>query len=420
MRYPHEQIQTAGTALSGHANSLRSIASSAQGNSMAPSSLGSLASGMANVIDGHLQQVPGHISIMADTEEGHGQRLRSNATAMREADQVHAATFKDIESSMHSPPGGPKGMAPSTEGTSGRGQTALSGSTGPVGAPPSSSGQAPPPAGPPAVAGGDPSRPSWRDAINGPNNFTPDERAKINDALHKMAQDPVPGNVAGAGSLTLEQRQLMARMQKLVTIESDTPMQKAMPQGAANDYLGNITRTKDVDGWTFDPNRMGGFVARQQDGVNLHSNGDVIRGNRLDYPGTRFNLTDSNEPVYVMRFPADDLARYSTPLGAPYSDGPGMLGEHDPAVQSTADGMVSAAQSAGVSGYERTVSHWPYSGIGVTADERLGLPERVMSDGRIPDGAQMYAYDQYGNQSLVGEYDQTMGRWIDLRPSAAP
>jgi hypothetical protein len=32
----------------------------------------------------------------------------------------------------------------------------------------------------------------------------------------------------------------------------------------------------------------------------------------------------------------------------------------------------------------------------------------------------MYSYDQHGNQVLVGEYDESTGRWTDLRPGATP
>jgi hypothetical protein len=148
----------------------------------------------------------------------------------------------------------------------------------------------------------------------------------------------------------------------------------------------------------------------------------VIQGNRLDYPGTRFNPTDPNEPVYVMKFPADDPGRYQTPLGAPFSTQPGMLGEHHPDVRATATDMTAAADNAGIrsSEYRERVYPWPYSGIGVTADEHLGLPEREMSEGEIPDGAEMYSYDQYGNQVLVGRYDDVAERWVDLRSGSTP
>jgi hypothetical protein len=84
--------------------------------------------------------------------------------------------------------------------------------------------------------------------------------------------------------------------------------------------------------------------------------------------------------------------------------------------------MTGAANAAGIppNGYRQAVAHWPYSGIGVTADENLGLPEREMTYGPIPDGAQMYSYDQHGNQVLVGQYDDSAGRWTDLRPGATP
>lgn len=247
--------------------------------------------------------------------------------------------------------------------------------------------------------------------------FTPAEQAELHDALHKMAQPPKPGEVAGSGQLTPHQQELVARLQSKITIDPGTPMQKVLPAGSAADYLNNTTRAKATDGWNFDPNQVGGFVGRQQDAAGLHTPTQMIDGNRLDYPGTRFAAGDPNAPIYVMKFPATQPDRYSTPLGAPFDNGPGMLGEHDPAVQSAAQAMTGHAGAAGIpsGAYHEQVSAWPYSGIGVTAHETLGLPERVMTTGKVPDGAEMWMYDKNGNQTLVGTYDQSEGQWFDPR-----
>lgn len=382
VRYPAEHIHAAGTSIAGTAGRIREVGQQVGNVSIDSRSFGALNEEFATTAQQHVLTAQRHVEKTAKEVDAAADATHATANNYQATEQSNAKLFTDIQNNEASPitPAGPSGKAP------------------------------PPP------------EPSWRDTINDPKNFTPDEQAKIHDALHKMAQDPEPGKVAGAGALTPEQRQLMARVQKLVTIEADTPMQKAMPQGSANDYLSNVTRTKAVDGYVFDPNRVGGFVARQQDGMGLHSNGEVIQGNRLDYPGTRFNLADPNEPVYVMKFPADDPTRYQTPLGAPFSNDPGMLGEFHPDVQATAADMTAAAVGAGIdpTEFHEQVSPWPYSGIGVTADEHLGLPERQMSGGRIPPGAEMYANDQYGNQVLVGRYNAVARRWVDLRPSSTP
>jgi len=476
--YPTDDIHNTGTGITGTASAIRDVSSKVGGISIGAKDFGALNEEFAATAQQHVQTAQQHVEATAKEVDAAADATHNTANSYQATEDANAKSFNDIANENNSdgaptapsstsggggggdeptttssaapaaPPTDPTApsstapAAPPTDPTDPAATTAAPPPPPPPTDPATTAAAAPaappppppppptapsgsgggPPSSPPSGGGGTPSRPSWRDTIDDPHNFTPDEQAQIHDALHKMAQDPEPGKVAGAGALTPEQRQLLGRVQKLVTIESDTPMQKAMPQGSANDYLGNVTRTRAVDGYNFDPNQMGGFVARQQDGTNLHTNGDVIQGNRLDYPGTRFNLTDPNEPVYVMRFPAEDPSRYSTPLGAPFSDDPGMLGRGDPAVQATADDMTGAAHAAGIppDQYHQAINAWPYSGIGVTADENLGLPEREMTAGPIPDGAQMYSYDQHGNQTLVGEYDESTGRWTDLRPGATP
>ncbi len=442
VRLSADDLHSTGTGISGTASRIRAISQSVGDVSIDGKSFGALNEEFATTAQQHVLTAQQHVEATAKEVDAAADATHSTATAYQTTEENNAKLFTDIQNGQDTggsrttpssaAPAGPTDPAtPSSTSTAPGGPTAPTGEPGdpaapaapppppPPARPPSVGG---PPSDPPALGGAAPPPRSWRDEIDDPKNFTPDERAKINDALTTMAQDPVPGKVAGSGALTPEQRQLMGRVQKLVTIDPATPMQKAMPQSAASDYLGNVTRTRAVDGWNFNPNEMGGFVARQQDGTALHTNGEVIQGNRLDYPGTRFNLADPNEPVYVMRFPADDPSRYSTPLGAPYSDGPGMLGAHDPAVEATANDMTGAANAAGIppDQYHLAVNHWPYSGIGVTADAHLGLPEREMSAGPIPDGAQLYSYDQHGNQVLVGQYDEATARWTDLRPGATP
>lgn len=312
---PAEDIHRTGTGIAGTAGRIREISQSVGEISIDSKSFGALNEGFAVSAQQQVRTAQQHVAATAREVDAAAEATHSTANSYQATEETNAKRFTDIQN-------GTDGQEPPTDS-----RTTTSPQAGPAGVPP---------------------RPSWRDTINDPTNFTPAEQAQIRDALHKMAQPPEPGKVAGAGALTPEQRQLMARVHKLLTIERDTPMQKALPQGTANDYLGNVIRTTAADGWKFDPKVMGGFAARQQDGVNLRSNLDMIHGNRLDYPDTRFNLTDPNEPVYVMRFPAIDPKRYTTPFGAPYSDEPGMLGKLDPAVQATASDMTSVAESAGV------------------------------------------------------------------------
>jgi hypothetical protein len=97
-KYPHSTIQSTGSKLNGHANTLHSTASSASGTSLSSGSLGSIGSGTANALQGHIGNVPGRISQMAGTEDAHGSRLTQNSHNMQDTDDSHASTFSGIGS----------------------------------------------------------------------------------------------------------------------------------------------------------------------------------------------------------------------------------------------------------------------------------------------------------------------------------
>ena len=121
MNYPHEQIENVGSSLRGHAETLRSTASSG-GGGLPSGSLGSLAEGTTTTISSHLAGVPGQIQQMADREEGHGERLGQNAQAMLRADQDSRARLEAIQ--PVTPAAGPSGGAGGGAGGGGRGPTA--------------------------------------------------------------------------------------------------------------------------------------------------------------------------------------------------------------------------------------------------------------------------------------------------------
>jgi hypothetical protein len=229
--------------------------------------------------------------------------------------------------------------------------------------------------------------------------------------MGKMAADPRRGEVPGSGQLTQHERELMARAQTLVVIDPDTRMQKVIPPGALDRYLDGTVIPTGPD--RFDANMVGGYVARQQDATHLRTPADIIQGNRLDYENTPFR--DTSRPTHVMEFPAG-TADYTTPFGAPYAGGSGTHGNWG-VVQRAADDMITAAESQGhpPGSYQREVYKWPFSGVGVTADATMGVPERKTPYHQIPTGAQIYEYSPSGTKVLVAEYGGPVRGWKDMR-----
>ncbi|WP_236790105.1 hypothetical protein [Amycolatopsis sp. GM8] len=241
---------------------------------------------------------------------------------------------------------------------------------------------------------------SWRDEIK--SQFSPSEQRELDTAFKKMSDDPRPGEVAGSGQLTQRERELVAQAQKLVTISPGTRMQKVIPPGDVPKYL---------DG---SYGQVGGFVARQQDATHMSTPDDLIRGNRLDYGGTPY--TSGMPEVHVIEFRAGSPDNYQIPFGAPHGGASG-LDASDPAVTRASDDMITGARTAGVdpNGYYRNNSEWPYSGIGVTADKDMGVPERTMTDRKdFEDGDMMYKYTAAGDKLPVARFDETIGKWVRL------
>jgi hypothetical protein len=278
-------------------------------------------------------------------------------------------------------------------------------------APPGAGGGPPDPPHPPGGGGGGslpPTTPSsgsstpprsWREEIK--NHFSPSEQRELDSAFQKMAEDPRPGEVAGSGRLTQRERELAAEAQKLVTITPDTRMQKVIPPGDVIKYRnGDFTE-------------VGGFVARQQDATHMSTPDELIQGNRLDYPGTKY--TSGMPEVHVIEFRAGTPDNYRIPFGAPYG-GTSGLAANDPDVFRAGDDMLTAGRTRGLdpNSYYRHEQEWPYSGIGVTADKDMGVPERTMTDRKdFEDGDMMYKYTADGRKIPVARYDETVGEWVD-------
>ncbi|MEU4742748.1 hypothetical protein AB0G02_20105 [Actinosynnema sp. NPDC023658] len=259
----------------------------------------------------------------------------------------------------------------------------------------------PPGGGGPGGGGGGPAGgrnlgPSWREEWD--KHFTPKERQELDNAMHKLSEEPHDRGVPGSGRLTQHERELMARAQQHVTIGNDTPMQKVIPPGDVDKYLKG------------DYKEVGGFVARQQDATHLNTPAALVQGNRLDYANSPYH--PNMDRVNVIEFPAKDPELYKTPLGAPVATDHGAL-DRDPSVRRASDHMHDAARTVGLdpTSYNRSNYSWPYSGVGVTADPN-GVPEREMSKRMdIPHGAQMVEYDRNGHRTISHVFDQDLG-WV--------
>jgi hypothetical protein len=404
------------------------VASTVRGVNLGPQSMGIVGSGFTGAAQGHLRTAEQHLARTTQAVEQAHRGTRATAQSYRDTDNTNATNLSRIDSTTN-PRTTHSAAATTPSSTTPTGASPTSPPTTPSGGPPGgaalppgpppggSAGGTPPGGGPGGPGGGHPGaggtpgggtpphRESWTDTIR--RNFSNEEYHRFTKALRKMAEDPSePGRVAGSGALTPRERELMARAQALVTIEPDTPMRKVVPPGDVPKILSG------------DYDSVGGFVSRAQDGPHLTTPDDVVQGNRLDYRNSPFQPGMAD--VTVVEFPATDPSRYQTPFGAP-QDMETNLPENSPAVRRAADDMVESAERAGVdpATYGRYISDWPYSGVGVTADAQLGIPERRMPDRMpYPDGSVMYQYDTAGNRSVVAVYHDGLG-WVPPT-SAAP
>jgi hypothetical protein len=150
------------------------------------------------------------------------------------------------------------------------------------------------------------------------------------------------------------------------------------------------------------------------DATQMSNPDDLIRGNRLDYTGTPYQ--QGMPEVHVIEFRAGAPDNYQIQLGAPHGGDSGLTA-NDPAVTRAGDDMITGARTAGLdpNGYHRNDSAWPYSGIGVTADADMGVPERTMTSRKdFEDGDMMYKYTAGGDKVPVARFDETIGQWVRL------
>jgi hypothetical protein len=242
---------------------------------------------------------------------------------------------------------------------------------------------------------------SWHDDIK--KHFSPKEQQELQHAMDKLSAPPNGHSVPGSGQLTQHERELLARAQKHVNIDANTPMQKVIPAKDLPDYLSGKY------------NSIGGFVARQQDAAHLNTPDKVVDGMRLDYRNTPFH--QGMPKVHAIEFPATHPNQYKIPFGAPSDPNHGFPDNH-PSVVGAANQMHHAGQNVGLdpktfSPY--SVNEYPWGGAGVTAHPTLGIPEREMPARMpIPNGSLIVEYDPAGNRVVTHQYDDVTKAWIPV------
>jgi hypothetical protein len=412
------------------------VASTVSGVNVGPQSMGIVGSGFTGAAQAHVRHAQEQVARTSRSVEQAQTATRGTAEAYRTTDTTSATTLDTIDTPPPPPPTPPPPRPPPPppppprppHSTAPAGTTTPSGTTsattpaapphptgggGPATTPGSAPhGASPPP--PPAGGGGGtpppgggpggapPPRNPWKELVR--KNFSDEDFRTFERAMEKMSRDPETGTLPGSGSLTPEERQIMARAQRLAEIRPDTMMHKTIPADGWADYQSGKYTT------------VGGFVARAEDMTHLRTSEDIRLGQRLNYEGTRFN---PGEPVYVMEFPAGDPSVYRSPFGSSYEPSLGQSAT-DADVIAAGDRMVSSAESAGFDSrqIDPGTRQWPNTGTGVTADKDLGVPEMTVKTSNpggyldIPQGAKAYMIDTAGNKVLVGTFDEKTGRFL--------
>ncbi|SDZ40622.1 hypothetical protein SAMN05421504_11558 [Amycolatopsis xylanica] len=206
----------------------------------------------------------------------------------------------------------------------------------------------------------------------------------------------------------------MARSLTFAGIDADTLMVKALRPDSALRYL-RAEISAGVEAVPFDWRLVGGSVSRQQDTTHLVSPGDFVRAFGLGYPDSPFGT----DPVSVqtMEFRAVDVERFVLPLGAPTQPYPEFgYPPNQGAVRAAASAMTDAAREAGIDPnmIREELNPWPFTGIGLTADSELRIPEYWMRFSQIPASATIYDHSG-GVKTAVGVYRSAALGWEDLR-----
>jgi hypothetical protein len=364
--------------------------------------MGVLGTGMTGTLNNTLGTAHEQVTRASTAVEHAGAQTTAVRQGYEQTDANAVEALKNTSKSVAAPPA--KKVSTDPAGTT----TPSSSGGGSGGTPPPHN---PPPGG--GGAGGTPARPTpanssgehWMATVQ--KNFSPKDFADFQRAMHKMSADPKPAEVPGSGQLTRREKDLAAHAMRLIQLEDGTLMQKVIPPDSVKGYLGDLRSDGTYEGGPYTDVR--GFVARHQDAGVHTTPHDVIQGNRLDYPNTPYH--DKMGHIHAMEFPATEASNYQKPVGAPSV--PGEIGGKNPAVQRHSDEMMDSAERAGNAreSYARTVSPWPYSGIGVTAHE-TGVPEfKIQRPLDIPNGAKINEYDASGNKRTLAVYRDGSG-WV--------
>lgn len=214
--------------------------------------------------------------------------------------------------------------------------------------------------------------------------------------------EPIPGS----GALTRRERELLARVHTIVTVEAGTVLAKPLRPGSLVRYLRSEVSAGRPGGQPpFDYRTAGGIVGRQQDVAELRTPGQLIRAFRLDYEDSPF--VPDLPVLHVLEFAATQPAQLVIPLGAPCptfpkTGSPPNLTE----ARVIAKHMVAAATAAGVDPdtTRMELNPWPFTGTGLTADPDTGIPVRWRRYAPLPAGAVIIERRADGTSRPVAEF----------------
>jgi hypothetical protein len=192
----------------------------------------------------------------------------------------------------------------------------------------------------------------------------------------------------------LSEEQFLELMRKPASALSDSEkilmenIRNAVPMPDENTVLQKVISANYVDSYfdgSFLEHSPGikGFFNTAESAVGLNTPQALFGSMRLDYDGSPFSLTD--DVVTVIRFTTNDVSDIHIPYGG---DMPHPLELE-----------------------EATEWKWPYTGHGFTAAENGGVLPELYSSGVELKNAKMFEILSDGQEKLIAEYDDVLGRF---------
>ncbi|BFU48050.1 WXG100 family type VII secretion target [Krasilnikovia sp. MM14-A1004] len=197
--------------------------------------------------------------------------------------------------------------------------------------------------------------------------------------------------LSAADDLTDPQRKEVIDVRDRMTVNNGQVMTKVLHPDSAHAYLDNLPS---LNGKPFNPDEVGGFVARGKDVADLRTPSQLRDGLALDDKGAGWTpIKEDADHALQLRYqqPRDE----APPI--PY-------GGRDEAV---------AEHMKNLSGNERPVQGKdPFLGTGYTAGS--GIPEFLPHGTQLTGRAEIWKINRDGTESLVGVFDKDTKQWTRI------